>query len=70
MSLEPPALVIYWADTRQCLTHSERRLMEGEAVLVCLTPQEVLIRSDRLKRAVVVRRAGDPHSPAVPARRP
>lgn len=56
-------LVIYWADSRQLLTYTERNLLSAELVVVDLTPLEVLLQDLKTGRKIVVRGITDEHLP-------
>ena len=58
-----PTLVIYWADTQELLTHRERLFISGDAIVVDVTPLEVLLKDKHSGRNVVVRGITDDHLP-------
>ena len=61
--VNPPTLVVYWADTHALLSYWECR----EALeVVSITPSEVLLLHVESKRNVVVRGSLDPDAPALP----
>mgnify|MGYP001499062190 CR=1 FL=1 len=62
-----PNMVIFWAASRKPLTHTERRSLEFNAVVVSVTPWEILLelRNGGTKR-VVICGITDPNAPALP----
>lgn len=62
-----PELVIFWADTRELLTYSERRDLIGASELWDITTREVMLKF--MSRHVVVQRAGSFGAPEIPKRR-
>lgn len=62
-----PNMVLFWAASRKPLTHAERRSLEFKAVVVSVTPQEILLelRNGRTKR-VAICGLTDPNAPALP----
>lgn len=59
-----PSLVIYWADTRNLLTFSERKSLEQEGKLIAVTPLEVLLEHES-GRKVVIRGITDMMAPKI-----
>ena len=49
-------LAIFWADTRELLSHFERLVISSnDTVVVDITPLEVLLEDTKSKRKIVVR---------------
>lgn len=61
-----PTLAIYWADTRELLTHAERVELHRGAIVVSVTPREVLLETLDGRRLVAVCSVTDPGAPEVP----
>jgi hypothetical protein len=59
-------MIIYWADSREPLTHEQRQNARGLVELVDITPGEVLLLLMTNGRKVVVRDEGDPRAPVAP----
>lgn len=64
--MKVPTLVLYWVDTKELLSHRERRDLEFSGTLVAVTPLEVLIEDVRSGRKVAVRGVTDPYAPPIP----
>jgi hypothetical protein len=62
-----PNMVVFWADTRKPLTYAERKNLEFKAIVVSVTPQEILLelRNGKTKK-VAICGLTDPRAPALP----
>lgn len=61
-----PTLVIYWTDTRELLTYSEKQDLEFMGNLISVTPQELLIESPMTGRKAAIRGVTDEFAPDIP----
>jgi hypothetical protein len=53
MSKKAPVLAVFWGDTRELLTKTERVRILQDAILESITPSDVLLR-DRISLRLVV----------------
>ena len=62
-----PNMVVFWAESRKPLTHAERKALEFTAVVVSITPQEILLEVGKGKtKKVAICGITDPKAPALP----
>lgn len=58
-----PSLSIYWVDTMQLLTYRERKSLEQNSHVICVTPLEVLLEDRKTGRKVAIRGVTDAFAP-------
>jgi hypothetical protein len=62
-----PNMVIFWAETKKPLTHLERKALEFKAVVVSVTPREILLEvQNGHARKVIICGITAPDAPVVP----